>query len=429
MDKVENLNIAWTPRERVPFGAYDLGWVVLCIGMAIGSGIVFMPVQMGLKGFWVSVTALLIAYPAVHYMAKLYLRSLSASDDCSDYSRIMATYVGSNWAALLSIAYFLMLAKGMLTYASTITRDSSSYLQTFGVSEHPLADTLWFPLLVIAVLVGLASQGERLLFRISGPLIAIKLSIVVFLGLSMIPYWNLKHIDFNIGGGRLDFVRDVLLTLPFAMFSILFVQILNPMNVAFRKEEADPRLATYRALRASRVAFVVLVVCVLFFAFSFLLSISHADAEYALAHNISALALAAKTMHGDTVRALSTTLNVVAIFTAFFGIYLGFQDAVTGIINNLLDRVMTRSPAFDRHLPKLVALLSIAALTSWVVLDISAMALIQWTVPIFGLVSCLVPCYLVCKVPALRQFKTWDVAFIALFGLLLIVSPLFKLLE
>ncbi|EIR56096.1 putative membrane protein, partial [Yersinia pestis PY-14] len=27
--------------KSVPFTQYDVGWVILCIGMAIGSGIVF----------------------------------------------------------------------------------------------------------------------------------------------------------------------------------------------------------------------------------------------------------------------------------------------------------------------------------------------------------------------------------------------------
>ncbi|EOA5630288.1 hypothetical protein ACH4RN_002752 [Providencia rettgeri] len=30
--------------KKIPFTKYDVGWVILCIGMAIGSGIVFMPV-------------------------------------------------------------------------------------------------------------------------------------------------------------------------------------------------------------------------------------------------------------------------------------------------------------------------------------------------------------------------------------------------
>ncbi|MDI5454376.1 hypothetical protein MJM04_30950, partial [Salmonella enterica subsp. enterica serovar Cerro] len=33
---------------RLPFTKYDFGWVLLCIGMAIGAGTVLMPVQIGL---------------------------------------------------------------------------------------------------------------------------------------------------------------------------------------------------------------------------------------------------------------------------------------------------------------------------------------------------------------------------------------------
>ncbi|VEB90943.1 Inner membrane transport protein YhjV [Citrobacter koseri] len=38
--------------KKLPFTKYDFGWVLLCIGMAIGAGTVLMPVQIGLKGIW-----------------------------------------------------------------------------------------------------------------------------------------------------------------------------------------------------------------------------------------------------------------------------------------------------------------------------------------------------------------------------------------
>lgn len=47
--------------KNIPFTMYDLGWVVLCIGAAIGSGIVFFPLQVGLKGVWVFATAVIWA--------------------------------------------------------------------------------------------------------------------------------------------------------------------------------------------------------------------------------------------------------------------------------------------------------------------------------------------------------------------------------
>ena len=51
--------------QSIPFTRYDAGWVVLCIGMAIGSGIVFMPVQIGIKGIWVFIASVIIAYPVI----------------------------------------------------------------------------------------------------------------------------------------------------------------------------------------------------------------------------------------------------------------------------------------------------------------------------------------------------------------------------
>lgn len=36
--------------KKIPFTKYDFGWVLLCIGMAIGAGTVLMPVQIGLSG-------------------------------------------------------------------------------------------------------------------------------------------------------------------------------------------------------------------------------------------------------------------------------------------------------------------------------------------------------------------------------------------
>ena len=130
------------------------------------------------------------------------------------------------------------------------------------------------------------------------------------------------------------------LTLPFTLFSILFVQILSPMNIAYRRLEKDKRVATYRAVRANRVAYIILAVAVLFFAFSFTFSISHDQAVSAFEQNISALAIAAQVIPGSVVKVMTAMLNIFAILTAFLGIYLGFQEAIKGIVVNILTRFM-----------------------------------------------------------------------------------------
>jgi serine transporter len=414
-------------KKSVPFTKYDAGWVVLCIGMAIGSGIVFMPVQVGLKGMWVFLAAVGLAYPALYFLQELYLKTLSQDDNCEDYTSIITSYLGSNWGIILGVIYFLMLVHGMLGYSLAVTFDSASYLQTFGLTEGRLSDSIWYGLIVLVIMVLIAAHGERLLFKVAGPMVLVKLGIVVMLGAVMVPYWNFGNI--TAFPPITDFLRDVVLTLPFALFSILFVQILNPMNIAYRKLENDPKVATFRAIRANRVAYVILVVAVMFFALSFTFSISHDQAVQAFQQNISALAIAAQVIPGAVVSVMTALLNIFAILTAFFGIYLGFQEAVTGIVMNVITRFVPEERVNKRLVFIGVTIGVILVLWVWVSTRFPILFFMQLGAPLVALVSCLVPCYLVFKVPRLRKYRGPGVVFVIFFGVVFSLSPLFKFLE
>ncbi len=409
--------------QSVPFTRYDAGWVVLCIGMAIGAGIVFLPVQVGLKGIWVFILSLIITYPAIYLLQKLYLNTLSEADECKDYTSVITQYLGPNWGVFLGIAYFLMLLKGMLSYSLMVTNDSASYLHTMGLTDTVLSEHFWYGLVVLIPLVAIASRGEKLLFKISGPMVLVKLAIVVVLGIVIVPHWNFKNIQAFPEIGPL--IRDTFLTVPFTLFSILFVQILSPMNVAFRKEEQDKRVATYRAMRAHRIAYIILVIAVLFFAFSFTFSLSYEDALMAKKENISALALAAKVIPGDVVKWMTIILNIFAILTAFFGIFLGFQEAVKGIALNIIGRFIPKERINDKMLTFCVCIFIILLLWLWVAANVSFLLLQQIGAPVYGLVSCLIPCFLVYFVPKLNKFKGWDIYYIVIMGLMLCASPFF----
>nr|WP_261868163.1 amino acid permease [Budvicia aquatica] len=395
--------------------------------MAIGSGIVFMPVQVGIKGIWVFIAAVIISYPAIYLLQNLYLKTLSESENCEDYTGVITQYLGKNWGIGLGIAYFLMLLHGMFSYSLAVTFDSASYIQTFGLTEGLLSDSVWYGLIILTVLVAIAAQGERLLFKVSGPMVCVKFGIIVALGVVMVPHWNFNNI--TAFPEILPFLRDVFLTLPFTLFSILFVQILSPMNIAYRKVESDKRIATYRAIRAARVAYIILAVAVLFFAFSFTFSISHDQAVSAFEQNISALAIAAQVIPGSVVRVMSALLNIFAILTAFLGIYLGFQEAIKGIVVNIISRFIPEEKINQKTLHISVSIGVIIALWLWISTRFSILFFMQLGGPLFGVVSCLIPCYLVYKVPALHKFKGFGVWFISFFGILLCFSPFFKFFE
>lgn len=324
--------------KKIPFTKYDFGWVLLCIGMAIGAGTVLMPVQIGLTGIWVFIVAFIIAYPATYIVQDIYLKTLSESETCNDYTDIISHYLGKNWGVFLGVIYFLMIIHGIFIYSLSVVFDSASYIKTFGLTESDLSQSIIYKVAIFAVLVAIASGGEKLLFKISGPMVVVKVGIIIVFGFAMVPHWNFANISAFPEASV--FFRDVLLTIPFCFFSAVFIQVLNPMNIAYRKRVADRVLATRMAIRTHRISYITLIAVILFFSFSFTFSISHEEAVSAFEQNISALALAAQVIPGQIIHITSTVLNIFAVLTAFFGIYLGFHEAIKGIILNVLSRVI-----------------------------------------------------------------------------------------
>lgn len=119
-------------REAIKFDSTDTGWVIMSIGMAIGAGIVFLPVQVGLMGLWVFLLSSVIGYPAMYLFQRLFINTLAESPECKDYPSVISGYLGKNWGILLGALYFVMLVIWMFVYSTAITNDSASYLHTFG---------------------------------------------------------------------------------------------------------------------------------------------------------------------------------------------------------------------------------------------------------------------------------------------------------
>lgn len=169
-------------REAIKFDSTDTGWVIMSIGMAIGAGIVFLPVQVGLMGLWVFLLSSVIGYPAMYLFQRLFINTLAESPECKDYPSVISGYLGKNWGILLGALYFVMLVIWMFVYSTAITNDSASYLHTFGVTEGLLSDSPFYGLVLICILVAISSRGEKLLFKISTGMVLTKLLVVAALG-------------------------------------------------------------------------------------------------------------------------------------------------------------------------------------------------------------------------------------------------------
>lgn len=384
-------------REAIKFDSTDTGWVIMSIGMAIGAGIVFLPVQVGLMGLWVFLLSSVIGYPAMYLFQRLFINTLAESPECKDYPSVISGYLGKNWGILLGALYFVMLVIWMFVYSTAITNDSASYLHTFGVTEGLLSDSPFYGLVLICILVAISSRGEKLLFKISTGMVLTKL-----------------------------LVKNAIITLPFTLTSILFIQTLSPMVISYRSREKSIEVARHKALRAMNIAFGILFVTVFFYAVSFTLAMGHDEAVKAYEQNISALAIAAQFISGDGaawVKVVSVILNIFAVMTAFFGVYLGFREATQGIVMNILRRKIPAEKINENLVQRGIMIFAILLAWSAIVLNAPVLSFTSICSPIFGMVGCLIPAWLVYKVPALHKYKGMSLYLIIVTGLLLCVSP------
>lgn len=413
---------AW--REAIKFDSTDTGWVIMSIGMAIGAGIVFLPVQVGLMGLWVFLLSSVIGYPAMYLFQRLFINTLAESPECKDYPSVISGYLGKNWGILLGALYFVMLVIWMFVYSTAITNDSASYLQTFGVTDGLLSENPFYGLVLICVLVVISSRGEKMLFKISTGMVLTKLLVVAALGLSMIGMWRLYNVGALPPLGLL--IKNAIITLPFTLTSILFIQTLSPMVISYRSREKSIEVARYKALRAMNIAFGILFVTVFFYAVSFTLAMGHDEAVKAYEQNISALAIAAQFISGagaGWVKIVSVILNIFAVMTAFFGVYLGFREATQGIVMNVLRRRFSAEAINEKNVQRGIMIFAVLLAWSAIVLNAPVLSFTSICSPIFGMVGCLIPAWLVYKVPALHKYKGLSLWIIIVTGLLLCVSP------
>ena len=198
--------------------------------MAIGAGIVFLPVQVGLVGVWVFFIVRTYCLSFYLFVTTVYSSiTLADSPDCNDYPSIIGGYLGKNWGFFLGILYFMMSLICVFMYSTALTNDSASFLQSFGVTKGLLSDNPLYGLAVICFMVVVASRGEQLLFKVSTLMVLTKLCVVACLGLLMVQSWDLANL-----GAFPDWsyiLKQTIIMLPYTLTSIIFIPCLSPMVI------------------------------------------------------------------------------------------------------------------------------------------------------------------------------------------------------
>ena len=172
-----------------------------------------------------------------------------------------------------------------------------------------------------------------------------------------------------------------------------------------------------------KIAFWTLWTVVVFYALSFNIAVGHEQAVAAYEANISSLAMAAKSMDGAAVRILSLVLNIFAVVTAFFSVFLSFRDSCYGIAMNVLLRYVKEESVNKKMIKYGISVFCVCV--SWGAIAPNAPALTFTTLlsPLMGVLGCLMPVYLVMQTPQFKHYRGWKLCTISSIGILLVISP------
>lgn len=171
----------------------------------------------------------------------------------------------------------------------------------------------------------------------------------------------------------------------------------------------------------------MMVLTVMFFVFSCVLSLSPVELMEAKTQNISILSYLANHFNNPVIGYLAPVIATIAISKSFLGHYLGAGEGFNGmIVKSLRSRGKTIS---NTKLNRITALFML--ITTWIVatLNPSILGMIETLGgPIIACLLFLMPMYAIQKVPAMKKYSGHiSNVFVTLMGLIAISAIVYSL--
>ncbi|WP_027253333.1 serine/threonine transporter [Photobacterium halotolerans] len=404
--------------------AQDTTWVLSLFGTAVGAGILFLPINAGMSGFWPLLAMTLLIGPMTYFAHRGLARFvLSSAKPGSDITEVVEEHFGASAGKLITLLYFFAIYPIVLIYGVGITNTVDSFLvNQLGMASMPRA------LLSIILILGMMSvmiAGEKLMLKVTQFLVYPLVGILLFMSVYLIPEWNLSSVSLSTMPSLGDFAITLWITIPVLVFSFNHSPIISAFSQAQAREHGEQ--AEEKASRILARSAVMLLGFVMFFVFSCVLSLSPQDLAQAKAENLAILSYLANKHDSPFISYLGPVVAFVAIVSSFFGHYLGAREGLNGLVSKQLKSAGKQ--VNEKNIDKFTVVFMIA--TIWLVATVnpSILGMIETLGgPIIATILFLMPMYAVHKVPAMQKYKgAVSNVFVTLMGLIAISAIMYGL--
>ncbi|MET3813219.1 HAAAP family serine/threonine permease [Pantoea sp. UYEF8] len=404
----------------------DTLWMLGLYGTAIGTGVLFLPINAGVGGLIPLIIMAILAFPLTFFAHRALTRFvLSGKNPAGDITDVVEEHFGTGAGKLITLLYFFAIYPILLMYSVAITNTVESLMvNQLGLVPPP---RILLSLLLIVGLMMIVRFGEQMIVKAMSVLVYPFVAVLMLMACYLIPHWHgaaLTTLNSAAPGGN-GLLMTLWLAIPVMVFSFNHSPIISSFAVAKREEYGEA--AEKKCSRILACAHLLMVVTVMFFVFSCVLSLSSADLHAAKAQNITILSYLANHFQVPVIAWLGPIIAIVAITKSFLGHYLGAREGFNGMVNKALrSRGKQIAPARLNRLTSLFMLL-----TTWLVatLDPNILGMIETLGgPVIAMILFLMPMYAIQKVPAMRQYSgKISNLFVVLTGLIAISAIFYSL--
>jgi len=375
---------------------HDTTWMLGLFGTAIGAGTLFLPINAGIGGFWPLLALALLAFPMTYYAHRALTRFVLSGREGADITEVVEQHFGKGAGTMITLLYFFAIFPILLIYSVALTNTVGSFLEHQLHIQPPPRALLAFVL--ILGLLAVVRCGERFIVKAMSLMVYPFIVALLFLAVFLVPHWN---------GGILStattlpapsaFLHTFWLAIPVMVFSFNHSPIISAFAVDQKRVYGDQ--AEGRSSQILARAHGLMVVLVLFFVFSCVLTLSPAQLAEAKAQNISILSYLANHFSNPTIAFVAPLIAFVAIAKSFLGHYIGASEGLKGLV------AKTGARPAPKLLDRLTAALMLVVCWAVATLNPSILGMIETLGgPIITALLFLMPMYAIHKVPAMRQY-------------------------
>ncbi|MCF7481068.1 HAAAP family serine/threonine permease [Vibrio sp. J1-1] len=416
--KESQKTLGYSELNTTAWSKHDTHWVLSLFGTAVGAGILFLPINLGIGGFWPLVIMALLAFPMTFLAHRGLARFvLSSKIKNADFTDVVEEHFGAKAGRAISLLYFLSIFPILLIYGVGITNTVDSFM----VNQAGM-ESLSRPLLSGVLVFGLITimmAGEKAMLRAFAVMVYPLVAILAFLSIYLMPNWTMPVLNAPEVG---SFANTMWLAVPVVIFSFSHAAAISSFaNVQRRHygKEAD-----FKAELILRRTSIMLIAFVLLFVFSCVLSLSPQQLSEAKAQNVSVLSYLANATDNPFIATLGPLVAFVAITSSFLGHFLGARESLNGLLTK-------NSNLPQRRADKVSVVVLFISIWIAAIMNPSILGMMEaLSGPVIAMILFIMPMMAVYKIESLKDYRgKLSTYFVLLTGIVAVSALIFSLVD